>query len=84
MEKIAPHESARDQTTGKSHCIVVMMLFEFKKLIDECLIMLKSRPHIRTENGNTLTEHINRNLCHSVIIVVNSQYLAFLHQKRVE
>lgn len=41
---------------------------------------VKNHPHIRTENGNTLTMHMNRNLCHGVMIVVKSQaYLAFLY-----
>ena len=47
--------------------------------------MQESRPHIRTGNGNTLTRHLNRNLCHSVVIVFKSQaYLAFWHKKRME
>ena len=41
----------------------------------------KSRLHIGIENRNTLTRHLNRNLCHSVIIVVKSHVdFAVWHQ----
>jgi hypothetical protein len=54
-------------------------------VVCEFLFSPKSHPLIRTESGNTLTSHLNRNLCHSVIIVVKSQaYLAFWHKMRTE